>query len=198
MARLNDFMAKVDLSPFYDFCNDKGKIVSYRKGDCLVEEGSVCRFIGIVKSGYFKYSALRSDGEECVTGFSFTNELVGDYVRSFLYNRPSMISIVAGCDASLLQVQIQEVRPYMLERYPEIIANVSSLLLQEAYSRYLSIHTLTPLERYKELLPRFQDVIDTIPYREMASYLSISQRHFLRIRDALIAQKTESAFHTKS
>lgn len=185
MARINEFMAQLDLQPLYDLCQNQGEIVNYRKGDCLVEEGSVCRYIGMVQSGYFKYTVVRSDGEVCVTGFSFAHELVTDYVRSFLYNKPAMVSIVAGCDATVLQVPIAHARPYMVEHNPAIIANVSSLLLQEAYSRYLSIHTLTPLERYRELLPRFHDVIDQIPYCEIASYLSVSRRQFQRIRAAI-------------
>lgn len=185
MARLNDFMAQINLSPLIDYCREHGRIVRYAKGDRMVHEGDVCRFIGIVQSGYFKYTSITSKGDECVTGFSFAGEVATDYVRSFMLNKPAMTSIVAGCDTEIMQVPISEARPYMLSRNPEIISEASSILLQEAYRRYLSLHTLTPAERYIELYTRFHDVISTIPYQEIASYLSVSRRQLQRIRESI-------------
>ena len=36
--------------------------------------------MGVVKSGYFKYVALNSKGQEVATGFSFEGDVVTDYV----------------------------------------------------------------------------------------------------------------------
>ena len=178
-------MAQVNLAPLAECCREHGSIVYYAKGERMVQEGNVCRFIGVVRSGYFRYTSIASKGDECVTGFSFEGEVVTDYVRSFLYNQPALTSIVAGCDAEVVQLPISKARPYMLRCNPAFISETSSILLQEAYRRYLSIHTLTPQERYKELCSRFHDDISMIPYNELASYLSVSRRQFQRIRESL-------------
>lgn len=183
MGRLNDFMARLELSPLSNYCREHGRIANYAKGERMVCEGEICRHIGFVRSGYFKYTSLDSKGEECVTGFSFEGEVVTDYIQSFLFNQPALTSIVAGCDAEVIQVAINQVRSYIIKSNPEFIAENSTHLLQEAYCRYLALHTLTPAERYSMLQTRCGHVIDTVPYRELASYLCISRRQFQRIRE---------------
>ncbi len=183
MAKFNDFMTRLNLDALRDYCALHGNVVRYAKGESLVREGELCRNVGFVKSGYFKYTAISTDGDECVVGFSFAGEPVMDYVRSFLHGKSSLISIIAGCDAEMIQVPLAIARPLMIKANPGFIAETSSVLLLEAYMRYLTMHTMTPLERYKELLPRLRDVIDLVPYRELASFLAVSRRQFQRIRE---------------
>lgn len=101
MAHLNDFMTRIDFSVLNDYVAAKGKSILYARGERLVQQGNLCRYVGIVKSGYFKYVALNSKGDEVVTGLSFEGEVVTDYVQGFLYDQPSLTSIVAGCDAEV-------------------------------------------------------------------------------------------------
>ena len=182
MPRLNDFLTHINLDPLICYCREHGDEVAYAKGERLAQEGEICRDMGIVLKGYFKYTSLNSKGEECVTGFSFKDEVVTDYVRSFLFNQPSLTSIIAGSDAVVLQVRIADIRKYLLSHNPDFLAKSATILLHEAYSRYLSLHILTPAERYAELCHRYHDVISDIPYQEIASYLAISRRQFQRIR----------------
>ena len=88
MAQLNDFMTRIDLSVLNDYVAANGKSVVYAKGERIVQQGQLCRYVGVVKSGYFKYVALNSKGQEVVTGFSFEGEVVTDYVQGFLYDQP--------------------------------------------------------------------------------------------------------------
>lgn len=182
MARLNEFFTNLDLSSVEKYCREHGTIVRYSKGDCIVREGEVCRVIGIVLDGYFKYFSLNDSGEECVTGFSFRGECVTDFLRSFILNLPSMTTVMAGCRAEVLQVPIAEVRREVLARDPEFINRTSAVLLQEAYRRLIDLHTKTPTQRYEELLEKYNQDIRLVSFREIASYLTISRRHLLRIR----------------
>ena len=87
MAQLNDFMTRIDLSVLDDYVVANGRSVVYAKDERIVQEGSLCRYVGVVQSGYFKYLALNSKGDEVVTGFSFEGEVVTDYVQGFLFDR---------------------------------------------------------------------------------------------------------------
>lgn len=184
MAQLNDFLTKIDLSILYDYIAANGKNVIYAKGERIVQQGCLCRYVGVVTSGYFKYVALNSKGDEVVTGFSFEGEVVTDYVRGFLFDQPSLTSIVAGCDAGILRVTIDDVRRFIIERNPGFVADVSSNLLQEAYCRYLNLLVKTPTERFNELASRYQGITHHLPIQEIASYLGISRRQLHRIREA--------------
>lgn len=140
--------------------------------------------MGIVQSGYFKYVALNSKGQEVVTGFSFGGEVVTDYVQGFLCDQPSLTSIVAGCDAEVWRVPVEDAQRFIIERNPGFVAEVSSNLLQEAYCRYLNILVKTPAERFHELVSRYPGVTHNLPIQEIASYLGISRRQLHRIREA--------------
>lgn len=96
MSRLNDSMRHFENSVLSEFCERNGVVTRYSRGDLLVSEGEVCRHFGFIRKGYFKFCSVSPAGEECVTGFAFKNELVCDYVRSFLYLKPSYSSIVCG------------------------------------------------------------------------------------------------------
>ncbi len=190
MAELNDFMTKIDLSMLNDYIEANGKSVVYAKGERIVQQGRLCRYVGIVKSGYFKYVALNSKGQEVVTGFSFEGEVVTDYVQGFLYDQPSLTSIVAGCDAKVQRVSVEDARRFIIERNPGFVAEVSSNLLQEAYCRYLNMLVKTPAERFHELVSCYPGVINNLPIQEIASYLGISRRQLHRIREAESAADT--------
>lgn len=184
MALLNEFMVRADLSPMVEYCGAFGTHVVYEKGEAFVAEGSVCRYVGLVVSGYFKYSMLDSSGNERIAAFGFENEIVTDFVRSVQFGLPAWTSIVAGCRSEVLRVPLREILDYLTEHNPIYIANVSKHVLAEAYNRSLMMLKLSPSERYRLFYPRLVDVIDQIPIQELASFFGISRRQFQRIRSS--------------
>ncbi len=183
MGAFNDFMTQIDFNSLHECCMLYGTVVEYSRGEHFALENEVCRNIGFVRKGYFKFVGMDSAGEEHVTGFSFTNEVVSDYVRSFLYGLPSFCSIIAGSTAEVLQVPITLARDYIKDRDPDFVTDTSSILLMTAYRRYLNLHTLSPLERYKILLNEHPSMVRHMPIQEIASFLNISRRQFHRIRE---------------
>lgn len=182
MTRLNDFMACPELAPISNYCLANGTVAKYAKGESFVDEGSLCRYIAVVRSGYFKFSVIDNNGDECTTGFSFAGDIVADYVCSFLNSQPSPTSIVAGADSEVLRVSAGELITYLDKADSEYIARTAKLLLKEAYSRYIDMHRFSPEERYLKLIGRVPGLLSLVPLQELASYLSISRRQFQRIR----------------
>ena len=185
MAHINDFLSHIDFESMREYCMANGKTVRYAKGDCFAETGSVGRYVGFVKSGYFKYCVLTSKGDYAVTGFSFGEECIVDFTQSFLFNKPSMISIVAGCDSTVLQVPLNAIRDYLIHNHPDLISKISALVLEEAYSRYLNLHKTSQTERYLELVEKYPDFIEQIPLQDIASFLLITPTYLSRIRKNL-------------
>ena len=116
MAWLNDFTSRIDLSAMNDYVTAHGVPVLYPKGTPLVNQGERCRYADIIKSGYFKFTVLNSKGNEVVAGFLFEGDVIMYYVRGFLQDSPSLTSIVAGCDAEILRVSIDNMRRYIMEQ----------------------------------------------------------------------------------
>lgn len=182
MTRLNDFMACPELAPIYNYCLTHGTTAKYTKGESFLDEGSLCRYIALVRSGYFKFSVIDNNGDECITGFSFAGDIVADYVYSFLNSEPSPTSIIAGADSEILRVSVGEIRANLDKVNSEYIARTAKLLLKEAYRRYVDMHRFSPEERYLKLIGRVPGLLSLVQLRELASYLSVSRRQFQRIR----------------
>lgn len=185
MAQINDFLSLIDLEAMRRYCMAAGKTARYAKGDCFAQEGRVGRYVGFVKSGYFKYCALTAKGDYAVTGFSFANECVMDFTQSFIFDKPSKISIIAGCDAEVVQVPLRALRDFVKKSNPHLISHTSAVVLEEAYTRYLNLYRSSPTERYLELVKKHPDILKLITLRDMASYLLITPVHLSRIRKKL-------------
>lgn len=185
MNAVNDFIANLDFSVLMKYCGENGRSVRYAKGEPLVLEGELCQWMGIVQEGYFKFCSMMSNGQNSTTGFSFKGEAVTDYIRSFVFRKPSFGSIIAGCDSVLLRVPLDDARAYMAEHDPDFVKNTSIVLLEEAYRRYLDMHSKTPAERYILLKNRVPGLNELLPLQEIASFLGISRRQLQRIRESL-------------
>lgn len=185
MARLNDFLLNVDLEELVKFIETHGTPRLYHKDECICEQGQVCRRVAIIRRGYFKYSVINASGEQCITGFSFHGEVATDFVCSFISGMPAFTSVSAGCEAEVIEIDLNIVRQFMAESHPDFVGQTSSHLLVEAYRRYLDLHTKTPRQRYIDLISRCHEDISLIPLQEIASYLSISRRQLQRIRESI-------------
>lgn len=185
MAHINNFLTYIDFDAMRDFCIANGETVSYEKGESFVEAGYVGRYVGFVKSGYFKYCVLSSKGDYAVTGFSFKDECVMDFTQSFLFGKPSMMSIIAGCEAEVIQVGMTTLKEYVLKQYPDLVSHMSAVVLEEAYSRYLNLYEKSPTERYLELIRKYPHVLECVTLRDISSYLLVTPTYLSRIRRKL-------------
>lgn len=185
MAKINDFLSRIDYEAMREYCMANGKTVCYAKKDCFTEAGRIGRFVGYVKSGYFKYCVLTSKGDYAVTGFSFADECIMDFTQSFIFDKPSKISIIAGCDSEVVQVPLRTLRDFISKANPGIIPHMSAVVLEEAYSRYLNLYQKSLTERYLELVEKYPDVLDQVALRDIASYLLVTPIYLSRIRKKL-------------
>lgn len=182
MSRINEFLANIDFEMMREYCMANGKTVGYAKGDCFVDAGSICRYVGFVKSGYFKYCVLTPKGDYAVTGFSFADEVVMDFTQSFIFDKPSKISIIAGCDAEVVQVPLRILRDFVTRNNPDLIPHMSAVALEEAYTRYLRLYSKSPTERYLELAEKYPDLLEQVTLRDIASFLLVTPIYLSRIR----------------
>ena len=68
------------------------------------------------------------------------------------------------------------------DQQPGIARTNAEQLFLQTYSRYLDLYRLTPEERYLQLLRRCPGILQSVPLKEIASYLMITPTHMSRIR----------------
>lgn len=181
-TQMNDFLSHIDLEAMRRYCTANGNTVRYAKGDYFAETGRIGKYVGFVKSGYFKYCVLTSKGDYAVTGFSFADECIMDFTQSFIFDKPSKISIIAGCNSEVEQVPLHTLRNFIKKNNPNLIPRMSTVVLEEAYVRYLHLYQQSPTERYIELVEKYPYVLEYVTLQDIASYLLVTPSHLSRIR----------------
>ena len=189
-SRFNSYDCHVDLSAIKDYCRENGRVRQYAKDEIFVQQGAVCRYLGIVESGYFKYTTIASTGNEVVVGFAFEGEIVADYYNSF-NGLPSEITIKAGSEASVSQIQVMEARTIFNEAFGGNLSLLNGTLFSEIYSRYLELYRKMTAERYLELIRLYPQILDIVLLRDIASYLLITPVYLSRIRKNLAKKSGE-------
>lgn len=185
MAQFNQYDSQIgQLSVIKDYCREKGSLCLYAKEKTFVQQGEVGKYLGVVESGYFKYTVITSSGNEAVVGFAFEGEIVADFYNS--YNRsPSEITIKAGTDSSVSQIRISEARELFDITFKGNLSSINGTLFSEIYGRYLELYRKTPTERYLDLTNQYPQILDIISLKDLASYLLVTQVYLSRIRKNL-------------
>lgn len=184
MVAFNLYDRECDLSAIKTFCRENGCPVHYSKDDVFVQQGCVAKYLGVVESGYFKYTTLTSSGNEAVVGFAFEGEIVADYYNSF-NGLPSEITIKAGNDASVFQIRTGEAQNIFNSFFEGNLSALNGTLFSEIYSRYLQLYRKTPTERYIDLITLYPQILDIVSLRDIASYLLVTPVYLSRIRKNL-------------
>ncbi len=151
------------------------------KGEVFTLQGNVCREIGIVISGYFKYTTINSLGEESIINFAFENEFIVDFNRSF-HGKPSEVSIVAGSNSTVYVLPLKLIKERLLASEKRELNNIYLALFNQCYSRLLTLYRLSPKERYLALMKKYPSIVEKVALRDIASFLLITPNHLSRLR----------------
>ena len=189
-SRFNIYDQNIDLSAIKKFCRENGRSAHYSKDDVFVQQGCMGKYLGVVESGYFKYTTLTSSGNEAVVGFAFEGEIVADYYNSF-NGLSSEITIKAGNDASVFQIRTGEARNIFNSFFEGNLSALNGTLFSEIYSRYLELYRKTPTERYIDLITLYPQILDIVSLRDIASYLLVTPVYLSRIRKNLAKKSGE-------
>ena len=170
------------------------KLLALQKKDFFVEAGKVCPYIGYLVSGSVRCYHLK-DGTEITSYFSLENEMITSY-KSFLTGTPSQIAIESIEKTEMVVFNLQSLQELVntpllslkMERFGRLIAEFLIFCYED---RITSFVTLTPEERYLNLLAKSSNVIQRIPQHYIANYLGITAVSLSRIRRRIMAPSKE-------
>jgi CRP-like cAMP-binding protein len=180
MGNFNFYEDKLDLNFWYELCTREGKLCHYKRGEYFVRCGEITHYMGLVKQGYLKYNTIDSEGNEHISGFAFSNTLVGDYL-SATHQMPCLTNIIAATDAEVWVCSC-EVLNRVFNEDTRLHQMIADSLFHQVYSLYLDMHRSSPKERYVALLKRCPEILQNITLKEVASYLNMTPTYLSRIR----------------
>ena len=171
-----------------DYLDVESRLISrsVAKGDYVLREGQVIRYLPFINKGLMANYRVDDEGERHVIQIRGTGTWLGD-IYSFFSGNPSVFNIRAYQPTELLLINHQTF-DYMTKEYP-VFERYFRFGLQNAYIETLNqiynLHSLNAEERYLELINDLPSLLTDIPHYLIASYLNIKPQSLSRIRKKL-------------
>lgn len=161
------------------------KLQTLQKKKFLLEEGEICKNIFFIEKGLIRCFYNQNSKEVC-SWFMKEGDLIIS-VESFFRQKPSYEIIKVLEDCTLIGIQYDELQD-MYKKFPEM--NFIARVLTEKYytlseQRLYSIRMLRAPERYRYLIDNFSELVQRVPSKYLASYLSVSEETLSRIKSKI-------------
>lgn len=151
----------------------------FKKKELIVRNGEISNNYFYVIKGCLRSYIIDSKGLEQTIQFSSTNWWWADN-ESLLYDSPSKFNLAAVMDTEILifnkKGKENSLKKYpKLERFYSIALEKSVIYLRNRLFQILSDNAET---RYMKFCEQFPELINTVPQKQIASYLGVTPEFF--------------------
>lgn len=158
-----------------------------KKGEIILRQGDVCKYIFIINEGVFRNFTINDDGYDHTRWFAEDGDLFTSML-SFSCGDKSIASVEALCDSHGWKISIANAW-LLLDEYKEWAVWANHLFtdgLATMERRYRFLGTGNAYERFCNLYKwRRKDVLRHIPLQHIASYLGVTPQSISRFRRKL-------------
>lgn len=153
-----------------------------KKGDLLTRSGEICNQVSFINRGLLRMYYV-VDGREISTAFIPENNYLAQY-DSFLTRQPATGNIDALEDCELINLSYEAVQTFYKEKtvFQIFGRKIAEMLFIMISSQSNSLLTLTPEERYRQVVEEEPFLIQRVPQYMIASYIGITPEHLSRLR----------------
>ena len=179
----NLYKDELDLEPLRRYCMEHGEERLLKRGEIFEDAGKPSQYVAYVERGCFKYMVNNEEeGKDYCTGFAFEGEFVADYPNC-LTGRKSELTIVAGTTCKIFQILGKELDNLLDSLNTKGLKQaISDSLFAQVYAQYLDTYRMTTRERYKRLIIRCPELVQSINLKDIASYLKVTPTTISNIR----------------
>jgi len=164
----------------------KVKSRTYLKGQYLVQQGDLCKYLSFVVSGSTKTFHIDSEGREHIFRFAIENWWAAD-LPSFIEQNAANTNVQCLENTEVVQVSLQNLEELylkipQLEHFFRIIFQKVSITLEK---RIIDNLSRSAKERYLIFLEEHPEFEQRIPQYMVASYLGITKQYLSEIRNQI-------------
>ena len=154
---------------------------SFRKGEHITVPGQIQKELYFVKSG-FQMSYFESDKKTHVVAFTYSPGICA-IPDSFSFQKPSDHYLVCLTDSELDYVTYDDLQNLFdqsqaLER---LFRRMTEAVLAGVIHRHIELHSTTMEERFRAFCKRSPHLLNLVPHKYIASYLSIDPTNFSKL-----------------
>ena len=186
IKEFNTYIERIPLEFWRDLCREEGTLRKIKKGENFLSSGEVCKKLGYIESGSFKYVAYTKKGDERIVGL----ETIGGFVANWPYclqKLPSRVSIIANTDSEISCLPVSKIIKMIEEDsgFENLVNHATKEMFYTVYDRTIDLYTKTPKERYDDLLSVCPKIFEIFDLKDIASFLNITPIYLSRIRKKL-------------
>ena len=156
----------------------------------ILQEGDICKHIWFVTKGCLRAFTVDKNGYEHVLQFAPSDWWMAD-LYSFISQQPGLLTIEALEETDLVQLSkvdqdslYQEVPKF--ERFFRVIAEKALVASQV---RVLNNMSITAEERYVLFCKQYPNLINSLPQKQIASYIGVTPEFLSKMRTQLLRNK---------
>lgn len=163
---------------------------SYKAGDKILQEGSICNSILFTVSGKARSYFVNHEGQEFTWNFHFNdadskfeNYFLVDY-HSFLRQIPSHFTIEALEDIEAITLSYTNIQKIVSKsiNLEKVASIMSATAYQNVHNRAFTLLTSNAKERYLQLLKDEPYLLNKFQHYLIASYLGVAPQSLSRLR----------------
>ena len=165
-----------------NFLKQTLKVKYCKKNEMILSEGQISSVFYFNLSGFVRLFYLKN-GEEKTAYFYPQNSFVSAY-ESFVHQIPSKLNLQATEETVLIEISV-EASQKLLNYSPkfELLARIAMEDELIANQKIIaSLLTLTPEERYYNLMEESPEIFQKVPQHQIASYIGVQPESLSRIK----------------
>lgn len=180
-------------SPFYHAENniwerfsEKIQLRQFQKNETIKDYESVEKYLNIVAAGSVGLFVWNGKKDICIN-LLYEQSFMSDYF-SFLKQQPSGIKTLALEDCTLWSISYPDLNELYSrnETGLRIGKAISEILFLRKQQEQINLLTLSPKERYLNLISQRPEIFQRTPLKIIASYLGLTAESLSRLRKRVI------------
>lgn len=170
---------KLEIDKIYNKCS----IQTYKKKDFLLIQNNICKYNFFILKGLVRQFRIEDNGNENISLFGIENWWVSN-LDSFINKTPSINSIQAIEETTVLQIKIEELEclylevPKLEQAFRKIYTNML-IAMQRKSDIYMKKNSR---DRYYYMIKQIPNFSQRVPQYMIASYLDITPEYLSEIR----------------
>lgn len=165
----------------YNLLTAKLKTKTFKKGDFITVVGQTQRVLYFVKSGV-QMSFFDAYNKKHVVAFTYPPNLCA-IPESFSFQTPSKYALTCLTDSELEYITFEELQKLFdqSQQLERLFRRMTEAVLAGMINRHIELHRMTIEERYKTFCQRSPHLLQLVPHKYIASYLSINPTNFSKL-----------------